>query len=72
MFLNDVFITLNGVLTTRAECVCSHMTLTGVTVGPCYLFHLPQRSRNGPKIEILRAKIYATPSKNICLGHVLN
>ena len=48
------------------------MTLTGVTVGPCYLFHLPQRSRNGPKIEILRAKIYATPSKNICLGRVLN
>ena len=48
------------------------MTLTGVTVGPCYLFHLPQRSRNGPKIETLRAKIYATPSKNISLGRVFN
>ena len=48
------------------------MTFTVVTVGPCYLFHLPLRSRNGPKIEIMRAKIYATPSKNICLGRVLN
>ena len=47
------------------------MTLTGVTVGPCYLFYLPQRSRNGPKIEILMAKIDATPSKNVCLGRVL-
>ena len=64
--------TLNGVLTKRAECVCSHMTLTGLTVGPCYLFHLPQRSRNRPKIGILRAKMYATPSKNIRLGRVLN
>ena len=41
------------------------MTFTGVTVGPCYLFYLPQRSRNGPKIEILRAKMYATPSRNM-------
>ena len=33
--------------------------------------HLPQRSRNGPKIEILRATMYATPSKNMfgsCFG----
>ena len=47
------------------------MTFTGVTVGPCYLFHLPQRSRNGPKIDILRATMYATPSKNMfgsCFG----
>ena len=47
------------------------MTLTGVTVGPCYLFYLPQRSRNGPKFEILMAKSDATPSKNVCLGRVL-
>ena len=32
---------------------------------------MPQRSRNGPKIEILRATMYATPSKNMfgsCFG----
>ena len=56
----------------RAECVCSHTPFTGVTVGPCYLFRLPQRSRKGPKIEILGAKMYATPSKNIRLGRVFN
>ena len=55
-----------------AECVCSHTPFTGATVGPCYLFHLPQRSPKGPKMEILGAKMYATPSKNIRLGRVLN
>ena len=64
--------TLNGVLTMRAEGVCSHTPFTRVTVGPCYLFHLPQRSRKGPKIEHLRAKMYATHSKNIRLGRVSN
>ena len=41
-------------------------------VGPCYISYLPQRSRNGPKIGILKANRYARPSKTIWLGRVLS
>ena len=39
-----------------------------VSVKTCALFCLPQQSRNGPEMEILRVQMYGRPSKNIFLG----